>query len=602
MIQPTYTLLIVEDFLGDREQYRRFLLKDSNCSYCILEAETAADGLKLCQTRSVDAILLDYLLPDDDGLTFLELLSAQSNGDIPPVVMMTGQGNESIAVRAMKLGAADYLVKQDLTPEILQLTMQKAIENTRLRRQLQQSGEQIKAIWESMTDAYIMLDRHYRFTYANQAATQIISSLTDSAPEEILGKSHWELFPYLIDSIVEQEYRRALTDRVAVHLEIWYEPTKNWFESHVYPFGEGLGIYFRDITDRKVAETVRIQAEQERDHFFNLSIDLLAIGDFDGYFTRLNPSAQKILGFTNAELMAQPFIDFVHPDDRQHTLAGAQNLTTGDVVVNFENRYLCKDGSYRWLAWSATPYLERNLWYAIGRDITDKKQAQAALEERNRDLDSFTHIVSHDLKAPLRAIASLSQWIEEDLEGALTEETQQQMNLLRSRVHRMENTISGLLNYARFGKIESKIESVVVAQLLAETIDSIAPSATFSIAIAPMPTFDTKRLLLSQVFANLIGNGIKHHNRSDGLIQISVQDRGDFYEFAIADDGPGIALEDRERIFTIFQSGTSQNRLDSSGIGLAIVKKIVEAETGTIRLESSLEKGTAFYFTWPKKS
>jgi PAS domain S-box-containing protein len=601
MIQPTYTLLIVEDFLEDREQYRRFLLKDSSCSYCILEAESAADGLKLCQTRPIDAILLDYLLPDDDGLAFLEALSAQNNGSSPPVVMLTGQGNESIAVRAVKLGAADYLVKKDLTPEILQLTMQKAIENTRLRQQLQQSGEQIKAIWESMTDAYIMLDRHYRFTYANQAATQVIASLTNLAPEEILGKSHWDLFPYLTGSVVEQEYRRALTDQVAVHLEIWYEPTKNWFESHVYPFREGLGIYFRDITDRKVAETVRIQAEQDRDHFFNLSIDLLAIGNFDGCFIRLNPSWEKVFGYTPVELMAEPYLNFIHPDDRASTVEAAQDIGTNKSVLSFENRYRCKDGSYRWLLWNAMPSPERGLFYAIGRDITDKKQAQAALEERNRDLDSFTHIVSHDLKAPLRAIANLSKWIEEDLEGALTEDTQQQMNLLRSRVYRMENTISGLLDYARFGKIESKIESVAVAQLLAETVDSLAPPAAFSIAIAPMPTFDTKRLLLSQVFANLIGNGIKHHDRSDGSIQISVQDQGDFYQFAIADDGPGIALEDRERIFTIFQSGNSQNRLDSSGIGLSIVKKIVEAETGTIRLESSLEQGTTFYFTWPKK-
>jgi PAS domain S-box-containing protein len=601
MSQSTYTLLIVEDFLEDRERYRRFLLKDSDCSYCILEAESAAEGLELCQTQLVDIVLLDYLLPDDDGLTFLQLLFTQNNDDHPAVVMMTGQGNENIAVQAMKLGAEDYLVKQDITPKILQWTVRKAIKNNRLRRQFQQSEKQAMTIWESMTDAYVMLDHQWRMIYVNQAATQVISTITDLAPEAFLGKSHWVLFPSLAGGVVEQEYRRALTDQVAVHLEIWYEPTQNWFESHVYPTGAGLGVYFRDITDRKIAEQERIQAEHERDLFFEISIDLLAVGNFDGYFTRLNPAWENILGYTLAELIAQPYLDFIHPDDRASTVNAAQDIGIEKSVLSFENRYRCKDGSYRWLLWNAIPNLERGLFYAIGRDITDRKQVQATLEERNRDLDSFTHTVSHDLKAPLRAIANLSQWIEDDLEGALTEDNQQQMSLLRSRVSRMEGLISGLLEYARVGKTESKIESVVVGQLLAETINSIAPPPTFLIDIAPMPTFNTKRLLLSQVFANLIGNGILHHDRADGSIQVSVRERGKFYEFAIADDGLGIAPEDHDRIFEIFQSRNPQKHPDSSGVGLAIVKKIVEAEAGTIWLESKINQGTTFYFTWPKE-
>ncbi len=238
---------------------------------------------------------------------------------------------------------------------------------------------------------------------------------------------------------------------------------------------------------------------------------------------------------------------------------------------------------------------------AEGHDITDLKQIQAVLEQRNQDLDSFVHIVSHDLKAPLRAIANLSQWIEDDLEGEMLTEIQPQLVLLRSRVARMSATINGLLDYARIGRSDDKIEPVSVAQLLAETIDSIAPPPTFSISIAPnLPTLNTKRLFLSQVFANLIGNGIRHHDRSDGSIQISCQECGDFYEFGIADDGPGIAPENHDKVFAIFQAVNPQNSPDSTGIGLAIVKKIIETEGGTIRLESELGHGTAFYFTWKR--
>jgi light-regulated signal transduction histidine kinase (bacteriophytochrome) len=240
---------------------------------------------------------------------------------------------------------------------------------------------------------------------------------------------------------------------------------------------------------------------------------------------------------------------------------------------------------------------------AEGHDITDRKQTQAALEQRNQELDSFAYVVSHDLKAPLRAVANLSEWIEEDLAGSLTAANQEQMNLLRSRIYRMQSTIDGLIDYARVGRTDVPNELVVVAELLAETIESLAPPLTFTIRIAPnLPTLSTKRLLLFQVFANLIGNGIKHHDRLDGSLHIGIIERANFYEFTIADDGAGIQPEYHDTIFTIFQAVNPQNRSDSTGIGLAIVKKIIEAEGGKIRLESQMGQGTTFYFTWPKQS
>ena len=149
--------------------------------------------------------------------------------------------------------------------------------------------------------------------------------------------------------------------------------------------------------------------------------------------------------------------------------------------------------------------------------------------------------------------------------------------------------------------LDGLVESVSIAELLADVIDSIAPLPTFRIELPPeLPMLSTRRLPLFQVFANLISNGIKHHYSEAGSIQILIEERGDCYEFAIIDDGSGIAPEHHDRMFKIFQAVNPQNRPDSTGIGLAIVKKIIEAEGGTIRLESELGKGTTFYFTWPK--
>jgi PAS domain S-box-containing protein len=391
---PTFTLLIVEDFAPDRELYQRALSQDSSCVYQLLEAESVEAGLALCRSSIIDAILLDYALPDGDGLAFLAELETQSNGNSPPVVMLTGVGNQEVAVRAMKLGAEDYLVKGELTPQLLQSTIRNAIENTRLRLQLQQSqdllqvnNQQIRTIWESMSDAYVTLDRDWRMIYTNPAAIEVVRKLVGLTPEEFLGKTHWEVFPWSVGNIVEQEYRRAVTDRVAVHFEMLYEPTSTWFEVHAYPSEIGIGIYFRDISERKQNEAARIQAERERDRFFDLSLDLLAIANFDGYFTRLNPAWEQTLGFTTAELMAQPYLDLVHPDDLATTLAAAQGLSIGQMAIRFENRYRCKDGSYRWLSWNSRPYDEQNLVYAVAHDITERKRDEELLrqsEELNR--------------------------------------------------------------------------------------------------------------------------------------------------------------------------------------------------------------------------
>jgi signal transduction histidine kinase len=212
-------------------------------------------------------------------------------------------------------------------------------------------------------------------------------------------------------------------------------------------------------------------------------------------------------------------------------------------------------------------------------------------------------MASHDLKAPLRSIANLSEWIEDDLSDGLPEDTQQQFQLLRQRVKRMDALIDGLLRYSRIGRQDIEPETVDVNQLIAETIDSIAATATFQIEIlSPLPTLTAKRILLSQVFANLLSNAIKHHDRTDGRIEVAASDLGDRYQFSLADDGPGIPEGDgRKRMFEIFQTLQPSASSDNTGIGLALVKKIIEGEGGRIWLDDNPQhKGARFCFTWLK--
>lgn len=229
-------------------------------------------------------------------------------------------------------------------------------------------------------------------------------------------------------------------------------------------------------------------------------------------------------------------------------------------------------------------------------------QTTTALEKRNCELDQFAYVTSHDLKAPLRAIANLSQWIEEDLCDQLNEENLHKMQLMRGRVHRLEALIDGLLQYSRAGRLKSPPERVDVEDLLKHVIDALTLPAQFSVEIVPgMPTFVTERIPLEHVFTHLIGNAIKHHPWRDGRVKISSQALEDVYEFTVADNGTGIAPEFHKKIFTIFQTLQSRDTVENIGVGLAIAKRIVENKAGTIRLESQEGQGATFRFTWPKK-
>jgi GAF domain-containing protein/CheY-like chemotaxis protein len=224
------------------------------------------------------------------------------------------------------------------------------------------------------------------------------------------------------------------------------------------------------------------------------------------------------------------------------------------------------------------------------------------LDKTNKELDQFAYVTSHDLKAPLRGIANLSQWLEEDLGDAITADGKEQLNLLRSRVHRMEGLINGILDYSRAGRVRAKPELVAIDKLLADVVELSAASSGSTIEIATgMPELRTERLLLQQVFMNLIGNALKHAKREDPHVLVSVRDLGGLFEFSVKDNGPGIAPEFHERIWEVFQTLEPRDTLESTGIGLSVVKKIVESKGGRAWLESAEGAGATFHFTWPKQ-
>lgn len=300
----------------------------------------------------------------------------------------------------------------------------------------------------------------------------------------------------------------------------------------------------------------------------------------------------EISGLSLKQSLGQGWQVAVHPEELPLVEAQADKILPPQKSLTTEFRWQNPQGNITWVLSESVVEIDDN-------------------QQHNQELDKFADIASHDLKAPLRAIASLSEWWEEDLADQLPAENQHQLQLLRGRVRHMEGLINGLLEYSRIGSIHTEISMVNVDSLLQEVIDSLQPPPNFHIEIqSGMPTFITKKVPLQLVFTNLIDNAIHHHTRANGHVKISVRDLGNYYEFTVADDGTGIAVEYHNKIFASCQPLEPRDglrlvvgdRQENTGIGLAIIKKIVETEGGAITLKPVFGTGSTFRFTWTKRT
>jgi len=350
---------------------------------------------------------------------------------------------------------------------------------------------------------------------------------------------------------------------------------------------------FRPMVRRVADERAKlIAAEEYVRSILDHGYDGIATIDEVGRVEEVNPALERLVGRPRASILGQPFTElfaFAAPlPDSAHNVRVA--LPGSDTRAPLD------------LAFTAMHVRGIKRTIAFVRESPEQWQRQAHdLERRNQELDQFAYVAAHDLKAPLRAIANLSTWIEDDLRAVLTPATHEQMNLLRGRVRRLEALIDGIHQYAIANRTETPAAPVDTGVLLREIIDEHDQQRQFTIALPPdLPIVMADRTRLWQVFTNLIGNAVKHHHGRAGRIAITWSDLGQAWQFSVHDNGPGIAPEHHQRIFTIFQTLEPKDLRESLGLGLALVKKIVREQGGDIRVESQLGHGAVFSFTWAK--
>jgi light-regulated signal transduction histidine kinase (bacteriophytochrome) len=235
-------------------------------------------------------------------------------------------------------------------------------------------------------------------------------------------------------------------------------------------------------------------------------------------------------------------------------------------------------------------------------DAAERQKLLRQIESIGKEFQDFVYIISHDLKAPLRAIKALSDWIAADYADKFDADGKEQLRLLNSRVDRMHNLLEGVLQYSRIGRVTEAPATIDLNQFVNETIEALATPAGIHITIEnQLPVITSERTRIQQIFQNLLSNAVRFMNKPEGIIKVGCAEENGFWKFSVSDNGPGIEEQHFERIFKLFQTLQAKDQCETTGVGLTITRKIVETYGGRIWLTSKTGEGTTFFFTLPKR-
>jgi len=489
-------------------------------------------------------------------------------------------------------------------------------ERWRTEEELKESLSLLEATLESTADGILVADGRGRIKDFNRTFVDIWG-----IPESVVeAKDDDKALSFVLSQLKDPD---AFVTRVR---ELYHQPEEESLDRLEFKDGRVIERYskpqvigsrivgrvwsFRDITERQRAEERLQAAMEEWMTTFDAIADPVSIQNADCEIIRVNKAFAQMVGKEPEELVGRKCYEAVHGTEQPWpTCPHRCTLREGKPHTQafFEPNLGCHVEVATWPVLDKKGQIEGSVH--IIKNIDDRKNTEAKqallirqLEEVNEELTHFAYVVSHDLKAPLRGIKLLTEWLCNDYSDQLGDDAKENLDLLQSRVDRMHNLIEGVLQYSRVGRIKEDVVEVDLNELLPCIIDAIAPPEHVTITVeGPLPNIECEQTRITQVFQNLLTNAVKYMDKPLGEVTVACADRGDAWTFRISDNGPGIEEKYFDRIFRIFQTLAPRDEFESTGVGLTLVKKIVELYGGRIWVESGLGQGSTFFFTLPKQ-
>jgi PAS domain S-box-containing protein len=562
------------------------------------------------------------------GRTFAEVLGEEFSKPLEALrikVMATGQPEsyeyKSIVPGSNRWFGAKYAIIHEngkptnrLTIRVEDITSRKEAES-----KLIQSEHKFRALTENIPGVIYLKKNDEAFTmlYLNSR----VEELTGFSANEFLSQkinfcdlyhpSDQERIRIEIEHAIAQERNFSIEYRLRHTSDTWRFVKEDGTPVIQEDGSITLEGFIIDITAQKNAEKELLKVAKENYRLFNTSVNLNSIAGYDGYFKKLSPAWEQLLGWTDLELKAKPFVEFVHPEDIEATQQMVRSISEGNDLHHFENRYRCKDGSYRWLLWSSATDVKNQLMYASAIDITERKKSEEELlrskqnleaiaiklQEQNRQLDEFAHIISHNLRSPVGNIKALISLL--DAKSSLLD-YQQIFEKIKTVSSNLGETMNELMETLKV-KTDTEIPRVEIRfkEIFDKVIQSlegelIHRSASVSFDFNDAPKIYYSKAYLESIFQNLLTNALKYSSpKRKPEIKVTTATVDSGIELRVQDNGLGIDMEKYgSKLFGLHK--TFHVHQDAKGVGLFLVKTQVEALGGSITAESEIDKGTTF--------
>lgn len=500
------------------------------------------------------------------------------------------------------------------------------IQRKKTSEALQKSLEEKNDILDSIDDAFISLDQNWVVKYWNKKSEEIVNLKR----EQIIGRNFWDVFPQLLGTIYEKNYKEALKNQKTINFQDYFEELNVWLDITLYPSKNGLSVYYKDISETKKYENA-LKASNDRfekstsatnDAIWDWDIEKNSMYRGEGFYKSFGYKFPSFIYNTNIlELIKSR----VRPDQAEEVINSLIDAINNPEQENWKQEYWYKkaNGEYAFIINNGVIIRDKKgkAIRIVGalQDITHRKEQEdslrilnkrlekqtKALLSSNQELEQFAYIASHDMQEPLRMVTSFLTHLEKKYSDVLDDKGKQYIYFAVDGANRMRNIILDILEYSRIGKVKEQNEPIDLNKLVSDVCKMNSQKiieTNAEITFKNLPTITSFKTPLTQIFHNLIGNALKYQKTNENAkIKIEAIDEDKNWHFKIKDNGIGIDKEFHNKIFVIFQRLHTKQEFSGSGMGLAIVKKIIENLNGTIWLESEINKGATFHFTIPKK-